>query len=119
MEEEVLSTERKVYIARRRTIKKKVVADVVEALIGVFLSEGGEMAALSFMGWLGITVDFNNTPYVRNLTFQPQKFLNVQHLESLLQYTFRDASLLVEALTHGSYMLPEIPRCYQVTLDAW
>ncbi|XP_071711343.1 endoribonuclease Dicer homolog 2-like [Rutidosis leptorrhynchoides] len=113
MDELVLSNGRKIFIARTRTIKKKVVADVVEALIGVFLIEGGEMAALSFMGWLGITVDFNNTPYIRDLTFQPEKFLNIQHLESLLKYKFKDASLLVEALTHGSYMLPEIPKCYQ------
>ncbi|PWA72681.1 dicer-like 2 [Artemisia annua] len=113
LEEEVLSSERKVYIGKKRTLKKKVVADVVEALIGIFLSEGGEMAALSFMSWLGIKVDFVNTPYERNFTLQPEDYLNVQHLESLLNYKFRDASLLVEALTHGSYMLPEIPKCYQ------
>ncbi|GJW75823.1 endoribonuclease Dicer homolog 2-like protein [Tanacetum coccineum] len=113
LEEEVLSRKRKVYIGNKRTLKKKVVADVAEALIGVFLSEGGEMAALSFMSWLGIKVDFVNTPYERNFTLQPQDYLNVQHLESLLNYKFRDASLLVEALTHGSYMLPDIPRCYQ------
>ncbi|GJS07430.1 endoribonuclease Dicer homolog 2 [Tanacetum coccineum] len=113
LEEEVLSSKRKVYIGNKRTLKKKVVADVAEALIGVFLSEGGEMAALSFMSWLGIKVDFVNTPYERNFTLQPHNYLNVQHLESLLNYKFRDASLLVEALTHGSYMLPDIPRCYQ------
>ncbi|GJW57064.1 endoribonuclease Dicer homolog 2-like protein [Tanacetum coccineum] len=113
LEEEVLSSKRKVYYGYKRTLKKKVVADVAEALIGVFLSEGGEMAALSFMSWLGIKVDFVNTPYERNFTLQPQDYLNVQHLESLLNYKFRDASLLVEALTHGSYMLPDIPRCYQ------
>ncbi|GJX71797.1 endoribonuclease Dicer homolog 2 [Tanacetum coccineum] len=113
LEEEVLSSKRKVYIGNKRTLKKKVVADVAEALIGVFLSEGGEMAALSFMSWLGIKVDFVNTSYERNFTLQPQDYLNVQHLESLLKYKFRDASLLVEALTHGSYMLPDIPKCYQ------
>ncbi|KAI3750881.1 hypothetical protein L2E82_21772 [Cichorium intybus] len=113
LEEEVVLDERKMYIRGKRVIKKKVVADVVEALIGVFLSEGGEMAALSFMSWIGITVDLVNTPYTRELTLQPEKFVNIQHLESLLNYSFNDASLLVEALTHGSYMLPEIPKCYQ------
>ncbi|KAJ0644742.1 putative ribonuclease III [Helianthus annuus] len=108
-----LSTERKVYIGNKRTLKEKVVADVVEALIGVFLSEGGEMAALSFMSWLGIKVDLVNTSYIREVTLQPEKYINIEHLESLLNYTFNDASLLVEALTHGSYMLPEIPKCYQ------
>ncbi|KAI3682245.1 hypothetical protein L2E82_50020 [Cichorium intybus] len=113
LEEEVVLDERKMYIRGKRVIKKKVVADVVEALIGVFLSEGGEMAALSFMSWIDITVDLVNTPYTRELTLQPEKFINIQHLESLLNYSFNDASLLVEALTHGSYMLPEIPKCYQ------
>ncbi|XP_076928332.1 endoribonuclease Dicer homolog 2-like [Bidens hawaiensis] len=113
LEETVFSTKRKVYIGNKRVIKKKVIADVVEALIGVFLSEGGEMAALSFMSWLGIKVDLLNTPYIREVTLQPGKYLNIEHLESLLNYTFRDASLLVEALTHGSYMIPEIPKCYQ------
>ncbi|MCH99228.1 endoribonuclease dicer 2-like, partial [Trifolium medium] len=59
-----------------RRLKCKVVADVVEALIGAFLSAGGEMAAVLFMDCIGI-------------------------------------KLLVEAMTHGSYMLPDVPRCYQ------
>ncbi|KAK9075164.1 hypothetical protein SSX86_003484 [Deinandra increscens subsp. villosa] len=109
----VISSGRKVYVSDKRTIKKKVVADAVEALIGVFLSEGGEMAALSFMSWLGIEVDLVNKSYIREVTLQPEKYINIEHLESLLNYKFRDASLLVEALTHGSYMLPEIPKCYQ------
>ncbi|KAI3783735.1 hypothetical protein L1987_42821 [Smallanthus sonchifolius] len=112
-EQMVLSTNRKVYVGSKRKIKKKVVADAVEALIGVFLSEGGEMAALFFMSWLGIKVDLVNTSYIRESTLQPEKYINIEHLESLLNYKFRDASLLVEALTHGSYMLPEIPKCYQ------
>ncbi|KAI3807875.1 hypothetical protein L1987_23811 [Smallanthus sonchifolius] len=89
LEEVALSTQRKVYIG------------------------SGEPAALSFMNWLGIKVDLVNKPYIRELTLQPEKFINVEHLEYLLNYSFRDASLLVEALTHGSYILPEIPRCYQ------
>ncbi|KAD4584078.1 hypothetical protein E3N88_21679 [Mikania micrantha] len=113
LEEMVLSTERKVYIGNKRTIKMKVVADAVEALIGVFLSEDGEMAALSFMSWIGIEVDLVNVPYIREVTLQPERYINIEHLESVLNYKFHDASLLVEALTHGSYMLPEIPKCYQ------
>ena len=33
--------------------------------------------------------------------------------KSLLHYKFHDPSLLIKALTHGYYILPEIPRCYQ------
>ncbi|XP_011084676.1 endoribonuclease Dicer homolog 2 isoform X1 [Sesamum indicum] len=112
LKEELLSST-KVYIGGSMKIKSKTVADVIEALIGAFLSAGGEVAALSFMTWLGISVDFVNVPYTRNVAVNPELHVNVPHLQSLLNYSFRDVSLLVEALTHGSYMLPEIPGCYQ------
>lgn len=72
------------------------------------------MVALSFMAWLGIDVDFVNVPYTRHFPVNSERHVNVNFFESLLNYQFHDVSLLVEALTHGSYMVPEIPRCYQV-----
>lgn len=111
--EELLYDGRKIYTRERRKVKSKSVADVVEALIGAFLSTGGEVAAIYFMNWVGIKVDFVHIPCERHFQLQPEKLVNVGHLESLLNYSFRDPSLLVEALTHGSYMLPEIPGCYQ------
>lgn len=114
MDEDLLPASRKVYNRGSRKIKSKTVADVVEALIGAFLSTGGEAAAVAFIGWLGIKVDFVNVLYKRQFPVQPEKLVNIIFFESLLNYSFRDASLLVEALTHGSYMLPEIPGCYQV-----
>jgi endoribonuclease Dicer len=100
-----------------RKLKSKRVADVVEALIGAFLTTGGETAALLFTDWMGIKVDFHITLYDQmHFQVHAEKLLNVRHLESMLNYSFRDPSLLVEALTHGSYMLPDIPRCYQVNL---
>ena len=112
----MLFSTRKVYVRESRKVKSKTVADVVEALIGAFLSSGGETTALLFMDWMGIKVDFQVLPYERHFQVNAEKLLNVRHLESLLNYSFRDSSLLLEALTHGSYMLPEIPRCYQVNL---
>ncbi|TYI43273.1 hypothetical protein ES332_A01G156600v1 [Gossypium tomentosum] len=112
LDEETLNT-RKIYVSGRRKLKSKKVADVVEALIGAYLSMGGEAAALLFLNWIGITIDFRNIPYERHFEVQAEKFVNVQHLESLLNYSFQDPSFLVEALTHGSYMLAEIPGCYQ------
>lgn len=97
-------------------MKRKIVADVVEALIGAFLSTGGETAALLFMDWVGIKVNFNIAPYERQLNACPDNIVNVRFLESLLKYSFRDRSLLAEAMTHGSYMLPDVPRCYQVLI---
>ncbi|EOA32908.1 hypothetical protein CARUB_v10016233mg, partial [Capsella rubella] len=102
-----------VYVASIRNLKRKCVADVVEALIGAYLSEGGELAALVFMNWVGIKIDFTTTKIERESLIQAEKLVNVGYIESLLKYKFEDKSLLVEALTHGSYMIPEIPRCYQ------
>lgn len=116
VEKEKISTSRKVYTLGSRAIKSKRVADVVEALIGAFLSAAGEKAALSFMVWLGMEIDFETVSYTRSFVKNPEIHVNVEYLESLLKYTFRDTSLLVEALTHGSYMRPEIPGCYQVLL---
>ncbi|KAK0593324.1 hypothetical protein LWI29_034760 [Acer saccharum] len=113
LNEELLSNENKIYIIGSKKVKSKTVADVVEALIGAFLSTGGESAGLLFLNWIGIEVDFEYMPNERPFQVHAEKLVNVRHLESLLNYKFRDPSLLVEALTHGSYMLPEIPRCYQ------
>uniref|UniRef100_A0A1J3CVJ0 Endoribonuclease Dicer-like protein 2 n=1 Tax=Noccaea caerulescens TaxID=107243 RepID=A0A1J3CVJ0_NOCCA len=108
-----LPDSRTIYIVKMRDLKRKRVADVVEALIGAYLSEGGELAALMFMNWVGIKIDFTTTPIQREFSIQAEKLVNVGYMESLLNYIFKDQSLLVEALTHGSYMIPEIPRCYQ------
>lgn len=110
-----LHDSRNIYIVKMRYLKRKRVADVVEALIGAYLSEGGELAALMFMNWVGIKIDFTTTPIQREFSIRAEKLVNVCYMESLLNYKFKDQSLLVEALTHGSYMIPEIPRCYQVT----
>ncbi|KAK8484509.1 hypothetical protein V6N11_021492 [Hibiscus sabdariffa] len=60
-----------------------------------------------------LCVDFTNILYERQFKVQAEELVNVRYLESLLNHSFQDSSLLVEALTHGSYMLPEIPGCYQ------
>ncbi|CAJ1962982.1 unnamed protein product [Sphenostylis stenocarpa] len=104
---------KKFYVHGKRKLKRKIIADVVEALIGAFLSTGGEKDALLFMDWIGIEAKFDKIPYERHFDIQPEKLVNVRFLESQLKYSFVDRSLLVEALTHGSYMLPEVPRCYQ------
>ncbi|ONH95036.1 hypothetical protein PRUPE_7G047900 [Prunus persica] len=114
LNEKLPFNEKNIYIRGTRKIKGKRVADVVEALIGAFLSTGGEIAAIYFMNWVGIKVDLFHIPYERHFQVQPEKLIDVRHLESLLNnYSFRDPSLLLEALTHGSYMLPQIPGCYE------
>ena len=66
LKEEFISSRTSVHVwGRKRKIKRKVVADVVEELIGAFLSTGpgGEEADLPFMNWIGIKVDTNIIPY--------------------------------------------------------
>lgn len=111
---ELVSDGTKVYFSGMRNLKRKIIADVVEALIGAFLISGGENAALLFMDWVGIKVCFDIIPYERHFSTCVEKLVHISLLESKLKYSFRDSSLLVEALTHGSYMLPEVPTCYQV-----
>ncbi|XP_047327651.1 endoribonuclease Dicer homolog 2 [Impatiens glandulifera] len=113
LDEESISSTKKVYNRGMRKMKFKRIADVVEALIGAFLSTGGEEAALLFLNWLGIEADRIPTPYIRLLPIHPERLVNVGYFQDLLHYSFRDISLLVEAVTHGSYMLPEVPLCYQ------
>lgn len=107
-------TSTKIYTMGTREMKSKRIADVVEALIGAYLITGGELSALFFMNWLGIKVDFiKQVPNDNRLLSQPDRHVSVVQLESILNHSFRDSSLLAEALTHGSYQLQEIPRCYQ------
>ncbi|XP_044470277.1 endoribonuclease Dicer homolog 2-like [Mangifera indica] len=113
LQEELLSDARKIYVSSKKTVKGKTIADAVEALIGAFISTAGESAGILFLSRIGIDVDFVNRPYQRHFQIRAEKLINRAHLESLLNYKFHDSSLLVEALTHGSYMLPEIPSCYQ------
>ncbi|KAJ4721643.1 Endoribonuclease Dicer-like [Melia azedarach] len=113
LNEEPLSDTRNVYVVGRRKVKGKTVADAVEALIGAFLSTGGQNAGLVFLDRIGVKVDFLNVPYDRQFQVKAERLLDLCHLESLLNYSFHDPSLLVEALTHESYILPEIPRCYE------
>ncbi|RAL54473.1 hypothetical protein DM860_001601 [Cuscuta australis] len=109
-----VSPSRKIYSMERRKMKGKRVADAVEALIGAYVSTAGESAALSFMAWLGLDIHFDvRLPITRCFPISADKFVNVEYVENLLKYKFGDPSLLVEALTHGSFMQSDIPRCYQ------
>ncbi|XP_068665056.1 endoribonuclease Dicer homolog 2 [Aristolochia californica] len=112
--EVVLSNTTKLYSRGTRQMKIKVVADVVEALLGAYLSTGGELAALMFMDWLGMKISFvNEVPDDLPLLAKPEMYINIQQIESLIKYSFRNTSLLVEAFTHGSYQVSELQGCYQ------
>ncbi|KAG2547662.1 hypothetical protein PVAP13_9KG468200 [Panicum virgatum] len=96
------------------SIKSKRIADSVEALIGAYLSASGEQAAYIFLKSLGMGIEFHNMPVERKVTIKSEDFINLRSLEEMLCYNFNDPSLLVEALTHGSYQIAGTTACYQL-----
>ena len=99
------------------SIKSKRIADSVEALIGAYLSASGEQAAYIFLKSLGMDIEFHNMPVERKLSIKSEEFINLRSLEEMLCYNFNDPSLLVEALTHGSYQIAGTTACYQVDIS--
>ncbi|KAL1811892.1 hypothetical protein ACET3Z_021957 [Daucus carota] len=100
-----------------RVLSSKTLADVVEALIGVYYVEGGKIAANHLMKWVGIQVDFD----VKELDFSSKvshvsdsvlKSVNFEALEGALHFKFKDRGLLIEAITHASRPSSGV-SCYQ------
>ncbi|OQU91442.1 hypothetical protein SORBI_3001G180000 [Sorghum bicolor] len=96
-----------------RKLKSKRIADSVEALIGAYLSAAGEQAAYLFLKSLGMDIEFHKMPVERKITINAENFINLRSLELMLDYNFSDPSLLLEALTHGSYQIAGTTACYQ------
>ncbi|WVZ59752.1 hypothetical protein U9M48_009853 [Paspalum notatum var. saurae] len=89
---------------KKKSIKIKTIADAVEALIGVYLTTCGEQAAFHFIKSLGMDIELHSEmQYERKIITKPEEIIDVRSLETMLDYVFNDRSLLVEALTHGSY----------------
>ncbi|KAK9058908.1 hypothetical protein SSX86_023756 [Deinandra increscens subsp. villosa] len=102
-----------------RVLSSKTLADVVEALIGVYYVEGGKQAANHFMKWVGIEVDFDPATEVEIQTRSPDivpdsimRSVDFDSLEGSLNFKFRDKSLLLEAITHASRPSSGV-SCYQ------
>lgn len=102
---------------RHRWMQRKTVADVIEALIGAYLEDGGEHAALSFMEFIGLEVatdisqiDKIQSSSVNNLPLITR--LDIGALEKLLSYSFTHKGLLIEAFTHASFT-NHLGKCYQ------
>lgn len=100
-----------------RVLSSKTLADVVEALIGVYYVEGGKLAANHFMKWIGIQVDFDfdETQCLAKQPAVPDSILrsiNFDALEEALKIKFIDRGLLIEAITHASRPSSGV-SCYQ------
>jgi endoribonuclease Dicer len=107
------------YRLRYTSMRRKRIADSVEALIGAYLNAAGEEAAFLFLLSLGMDIEFQSQITVESrITTKCEEFINVRSLETMLGYNFSDPSLLVEALTHGSYQDAGSTACFQVNLKA-
>ncbi|KAG2547656.1 hypothetical protein PVAP13_9KG468300 [Panicum virgatum] len=104
------------YTLKEISIKSKRIADTVEALIGAYLSASGEQAAFHFMKSLGLDLELHNEMQgERKIITKSEEIIDVRSLETMLGYAFNDCSLLIEALTHGSYN--NAGPCYEVNLE--
>ncbi|KAK1306319.1 hypothetical protein QJS10_CPA10g00708 [Acorus calamus] len=102
-----------------RVLSSKTLADVVEALIGVYYVDGGKVAANHLMNWIGIHVNFDSQDDMEyenksssNIPDSILRSVDFDKLESALQLNFRDRGLLVEAITHASRPSSGV-SCYQ------
>ncbi|KAI1817583.1 RNase3 domain-containing protein [Poronia punctata] len=94
----------------KKQISTKTLADVVESLIGAAFQEGGMSKALICMGIFLPEVKWYDLPRGHMLisnTKQIKPDLPPQYkvLEDLIGYEFRNKTLLLEAITHGSWNL--------------
>ncbi len=91
----------------RRDMSTKVLADVVEALIGAAMVDGGIPKALKCLQVFLPELKWQSLATRRAFLFQraPEVDLpaTLQPLEELLGYTFKKKALLVESMTHASY----------------
>lgn len=102
----------------RRQMSTKILADVVEALIGAAFLDGDAERALSCLKvflpevpWLSLN-QRHVTLYERANTIDmfPPRF---KELEKLVGYSFNNKTLLVEAMTHASYSGSNTAMSYQ------
>ncbi|RKK58309.1 Dicer-like protein 2 [Fusarium oxysporum f. sp. cepae] len=97
----------------------KTLADVVEALIGASYQDGGLTKALKCISvFLGDSCNWHQEGVARDILFAAapsdvQLPSNLEPLEDLIKYKFKKKSLLIEAVTHGSYATAMQEKSYE------
>ncbi|PYH49827.1 putative RNA helicase/RNAse III [Aspergillus saccharolyticus JOP 1030-1] len=109
-----LISEKLAYAAGRRSMSMKVLADVVEALIGAAYLDGGFDRAHAcirrFLPEINLNHFNQSLPYS---TPSIQHIVNEKRLIEHIGYTFKDPSILIEALTHPSCQHDASTQSYQ------
>jgi dsRNA-specific ribonuclease len=90
----------------KRKTSSKVLADVVEALIGASMVDGGIEKALKCLSVFLPELDWQPLNVRREALLQRVPDVNLpptlQLLEGLIGYTFKNKALLIESMTHAS-----------------
>lgn len=112
----------------KQSLGDKILADCVEALLGVCVKNYGVQKSFEMLDYFGIFYDNEKTtlPKLLNINLGSPSLktnakqsdidnylLNYQQLEKNLNYTFRDRAYLLQALTHPSYPTNRVTGCYQ------
>ncbi|XP_045827560.1 dicer-like protein 4 isoform X3 [Trifolium pratense] len=89
-------------------LHRKTIADVVEALVGAFIVDSGFKAAIAFLAWIGIEVNFEASQLVNICTASVGYFplaaeVDIPSLEGKLGHHFVHKGLLLQAFVHPSY----------------
>ena len=101
-----------------RRMGTKTLADVVEALIGASYVDGGIPKAVACISTFLPECRWRDVDQCRNSLFDVTRADGVlpavlQPLEELIGYSFRKKALLVEAMTHASYVADMDIRSYE------
>ncbi|KAH6779316.1 hypothetical protein C2S52_010553 [Perilla frutescens var. hirtella] len=97
-------------------LHKKTIADAVESLTGAFIVDSGFKAAIAFLNWMGIQVDFSpsQTDVICSMSkafLRHADLMDVSALEKILGHEFTHKGLLIQALVHPSFN--NFGGCYQ------
>ncbi|KAI1083944.1 hypothetical protein F5B20DRAFT_526111 [Whalleya microplaca] len=93
-----------------RELSTKTIADVVEALIGAALVDGGMPKALTCLRLFIPDVEWRDLDSACRILFDQTQMSThlspvLEPLEQLIGYSFRNKNLLLEATTHSSFNL--------------
>ncbi|XP_065211451.1 endoribonuclease Dicer-like [Planococcus citri] len=107
----------------KQFVSDKTIADVVEALVGVYVKTGGIQPAYQLLNYFGILAkskynEVMNTqapsPLLENRELAIETVIpEYKKLENLLSYRFRDKAYILQAFTHASYLGNTKTDCYQ------
>eukprot|EP00172_Hildenbrandia_rubra_P002510 Plantae.Rhodophyta-Hildenbrandia_rubra.ctg3392.p1 GENE.Plantae.Rhodophyta-Hildenbrandia_rubra.ctg3392~~Plantae.Rhodophyta-Hildenbrandia_rubra.ctg3392.p1 ORF type:complete len:456 (+),score=32.06 Plantae.Rhodophyta-Hildenbrandia_rubra.ctg3392:2414-3781(+) len=99
----------------RHNLDGKLLADTVEALIGLHYLKNGFGSMPRFLDRLEVTENLNSQmgSLSASATSEGRCFSDISRIravEAILGYTFQNKKLLVEALTHVSFISAKLPR---------